>query len=198
MNSLVCVCFLFICALLAAVDRANAAGSRGLFCNMCTTMLKDETTACREPETYQSVNCTAIFPQSKYCVIINGNLTIVANAFLKTQALGPRRACQIDLDRYEVREADIKPGCFPVYLDKPDYLAFKHFHFDGEICLCNDEDNCNFGERWTPKPPSVVPRNNKDTVARVTGKNSAVVPGSGSAAITLAVAFFVRFGLHNM
>ena len=54
--------------------------------------------------------------------------------------VGPQRSCLLDLDRFQVDEEKTKkPGCFPAYVDKTDYLAYKYFHFDGEICLCNDE-----------------------------------------------------------
>ncbi|GAU94789.1 hypothetical protein RvY_06506 [Ramazzottius varieornatus] len=138
---------------MALVSMSVAVGkkSEGLICNVCNSMTEGKVTACREPSTYFSVNCTAKIPHLKYCVLINGNLTTVESNGFRNEVIGPRRSCEFDLDRYELFSKDQKPGCFKRTIDKPHYLAYTHFHFDGEICLCNDEDNCNSGDTWVPK-----------------------------------------------
>ncbi|XP_055343834.1 uncharacterized protein LOC129591961 [Paramacrobiotus metropolitanus] len=140
-----------------------------LFCHVCNSITQDTITACPNESQYTSRNCTSLLPRARFCVILNGNYTTVTSKHPQT-ALGPRRTCQFDLDRYEIFDTPhLQPGCREVNITKTNYLAFDYFHFDGQICLC-DEDNCNTGDRGVMRTTTRTPR------GRNTGHTLVVIP----------------------
>ena len=153
------------------------AAGKDVICNVCNSIKEGQIITCKEPSTYFSTNCTKLITYLKYCVILNGNYTVVESSGKTHQAIWLIWVvwssliwvcCQFDLDKYEVFTKDLKPGCVKRYIDKAraHYLAYAYFHFDGEICLCNDEDNCNSGDTWIPK---------LEHEAQNPGKNSAMI-----------------------